>query len=63
MKRLSPNADGINDLRDISGLSGCQNIRVTIFDRYERVLTELNSSQILWDGYYLNKDATSDIYW
>lgn len=60
---FSSNRAGIDDVWDLSALSGCQNIKVTIFDRYERALAELNSSQLLWDGYYLNKPAPSDAYW
>lgn len=62
-KFFTPNNDTYNDFWEIKGLSNYPEAEVNIFDRYGKLITQLNASKLTWDG-TLNKNLlpASD-YW
>ena len=60
---FTPNGDGFNDYCNIRSLKNQQNAVIHIFDRYGKLLVELNPSQIGWDGIYNGKPLPSNDYW
>ncbi|WP_407556266.1 choice-of-anchor L domain-containing protein [Winogradskyella sp. 4-2091] len=62
-KFFTPNSDGSNDAWHIVGIETLPGTTIDIFDRYGKLIKQLNSSSAGWDGYYNgNKMPTSD-YW
>lgn len=49
-KFFTPNADGVNDEWHVAGLSVLENPVITIYDRYGKLLYQLNESSSGWDG-------------
>ena len=62
---FTPNNDGINDLWLIKGINKLTegNDRISIFDRYRKLLKQLNGSENGWDGTSNGHDLPSDDYW
>nr|WP_314896290.1 T9SS type B sorting domain-containing protein [uncultured Flavobacterium sp.] len=62
-KFFTPNNDTYNDFWEVKGLINYPEAEVTIFDRYGKLITQLNASKLTWDG-TLNKNLlpASD-YW
>ena len=65
MKFFSPNGDGINERWKILGVSSDfqPQSQIYIFDRYGRLITELNPSEEGWDGTLNNSLLPQDDYW
>lgn len=62
-KYFTPNNDGNNDFWNIVGLPSSYNAKVTIFDRYGKVLHQFNPKYASWDGNYNNSLVPSTDYW
>ncbi|MEO6175472.1 MAG: T9SS type B sorting domain-containing protein [Flavobacterium circumlabens] len=62
-KFFTPNNDGHNDLWQIKSINKFPNSKVTIFDRYGKLLTELSENDFGWNGFYNGKEMPSDDYW
>ncbi|MFV8341696.1 T9SS type B sorting domain-containing protein [Flavobacterium sp. XS2P39] len=62
-KFFTPNNDTYNDFWEVKGLINYPEAEVNIFDRYGKLITQLNASKLTWDG-TLNKNLlpASD-YW
>jgi len=60
---FTPNDDGINDFWTIEGISILNNWKITIFDRFGKLLTQLNPVNSAWDGTFNNKKLPSTDYW
>jgi gliding motility-associated-like protein len=60
---FTPNNDGYNDLWIIKGLIYYPKAEVKIFDRYGKLIQQLNSTNYFWDGTLNNKLLLSDDYW
>lgn len=61
---FTPNGDGINDTWNIPDLSTLTNSTIKIFDRYGRLVKELDPSGAGWDGISNNGDPLpSSSYW
>lgn len=62
---FTPNGDGNNDLWQIRGINSTEQIssRVLIYDRYGKLLKELNPLGPGWDGTYNNNLLPSNDYW
>lgn len=60
---FTPNNDGNNDYWIIKGLLYYPNAEVKIFDRYGKLITNLNSIKYSWDGTNNEKLLMSDDYW
>lgn len=64
-KFFTPNGDTVNDTWQILGFSNQFNEleSVRIFNRYGKLITVLNSSNLAWDGTFNGKDLPSSDYW
>ena len=62
---FTPNQDGHNDIWYPRNLELYPNIKVSIFDRYQRLITTLkgNTEGIGWDGTYKGKLVPTGDYW
>jgi gliding motility-associated-like protein len=60
---FTPNNDNFNDYWEAKGLINFPNAVITIFDRYGKLITQLNSLKPKWDGTFNNKLLPSDDYW
>jgi gliding motility-associated-like protein len=60
---FTPNGDGYHDTWKITNLvSYYPTAYITIFDRYGKLLKQLNAKES-WDGKYIGNDLPSDDYW
>ena len=64
-KYFSPNNDGINDYWKVLGIDGTfyNSSKVYIFDRYGRLLSQLQNDSPGWDGYFKGSPMPADDYW
>ncbi len=64
-KYFTPNGDGINDFWNIKGtsLTNNYNSKVTIYDRFGRLIAKFNSFEQGWDGKLNNELLFADDYW
>jgi gliding motility-associated-like protein len=62
---FTPNGDGANDYWNLKGLNGSiyKNAKIFIFDRYGKLLKQLNPYGVGWDGNYNGNSLPSDDYW
>ena len=62
---FSPNNDGSNDFWNIKGLNDEFNARssIYIYNRYGKLLKEINPLDRGWDGTYNGNNLPSDDYW
>lgn len=60
---FTPNEDGFNDTWNISSLSDIENSGIYIFDRYGKLLKQINPSGEGWDGTFNGKPMPSQSYW
>lgn len=61
-KFFSPNMDSFNDSWEISGEIN-QNFTLTIFDRFGKLLKQLDNNNSSWDGIFNGKRLPSSDYW
>lgn len=61
-KFFTPNNDGINDNWAVNSLNDINITRVSIFDRFGKLVKQLSSNQ-QWDGTFNGRDLPSDSYW
>lgn len=62
-KFFTPNNDGYNDFWHIHGIEAFPDLKVFIFDRYGKLLTQLSSFDLGWDGFYNNEKMMPSDYW
>ncbi|WP_418263458.1 T9SS type B sorting domain-containing protein [Flavobacterium faecale] len=64
-KFFTPNGDGHNDFWNIKGVNSSFNSKtiVYIFDRYGKLLKQINPLDQGWDGTYNNNQLPADDYW
>lgn len=62
-KFFTPNNDGYNDVWQIKSITKFPNSKISIFDRYGKLLTELSEKDFGWDGFYNGIEMPSDDYW
>lgn len=62
---FTPNGDGINDYWTVKGLNvaGNENSSLYIFNRFGKLLKQINVASEGWNGTFNGKDAPSDDYW
>ena len=60
---FTPNNDGINDYWTISGMNIFDKWKISIFDRFGKLITQLNPSNSSWDGTFNNSKLPSTDYW
>jgi gliding motility-associated-like protein len=62
-KYFTPNGDGLNDYWQIKFGEEDPSMKVTIFDRYGKLIAKLNGSQQGWDGKFNGALLPSTDYW
>ncbi|WP_417200036.1 T9SS type B sorting domain-containing protein [Bizionia sp.] len=60
---FTPNNDGDNDTWQISGITSLENVKIYIFDRYGKLVKQLNPNGPGWDGNYNGQPLPSSDYW
>ena len=62
-KFFTPNADGIHDTWQILGIETLTDPVVFIFDRYGKLLKQIDETSIGWDGTFNGRPLPSSDYW
>lgn len=62
-KHFSPNGDGFNETWNIMGLINQDNPKLYIFDRYGKLLKQLQIDGPGWDGTYNGQPLPASDYW
>lgn len=60
---FTPNNDNVNDLFTIQGMTLYPKVKVSIFDRYGKLLIQLTRSRPYWDGTFENRNLPASDYW
>jgi gliding motility-associated-like protein len=60
---FTPNGDGIHDTWNIVGLENQPTAKVYVFDRYGKLIKQINSKSSGWDGTYNGTPMPSADYW
>ena len=62
-KYFTPNGDGYNETWNIVDLNEQEFAKITIYDRYGKIITQIKPSSDGWNGLYNNELVPSDDYW
>ena len=62
-KFFTPNGDGYNDRWNIKNISVLTGIKISIFNRYGKLLKEIRPEGLGWDGLHKGFLLPSDDYW
>jgi gliding motility-associated-like protein len=62
-KFFTPNADGIHDTWQIQGIETLTDPVVFIFDRYGKLLKQIDDTSLGWDGTFNGRPLPSSDYW
>jgi len=62
-KFFTPNGDGIHDAWNVLGIETLIDPTVFIFDRYGKLLKQLDANTIGWDGTFNGRPMPSSDYW
>ncbi|HWR93931.1 MAG TPA: T9SS type B sorting domain-containing protein, partial [Flavobacterium sp.] len=60
---FTPNGDGYNDFWIIKELTLFTSFELSIFDRFGKLLKQINQNGIGWNGIYEGKNLPADDYW
>ncbi|SHF81107.1 Ig-like domain-containing protein [Flavobacterium defluvii] len=60
---FTPNNDSYNDLWEVTGMENYPQAEVTIFDRYGKLVAQLNASKMSWDGTFEKTPLPASDYW
>jgi gliding motility-associated-like protein len=60
---FTPNGDGFNDIWKIGGAKIFDSISIYIFDRYGKLIKEIDPYESGWNGTFNGKPLPSDDYW
>lgn len=60
---FTPNGDGYNDLWFIINVDHLPDYKIYIFDRYGKLLKEMNQNSAGWNGIYNGQQLPADDYW
>jgi len=62
-KFFTPNGDGINDTWQVKGISFQPNSKIYIFDKFGKILKQLNANGVGWDGTFNGNILPNSDYW
>ncbi|TCN58569.1 gliding motility-associated C-terminal domain-containing protein [Flavobacterium circumlabens] len=62
-KFFTPNGDGINDVWAIKNLDQLPDYRLSIFNRYGKLLKQMTQNSPGWNGQFNGQQLPSDDYW
>ena len=60
---FTPNGDGINDTWNVTGLQNYDGVKIHIFDRYGKLIKQISSKGLGWDGTYNGNMMPASDYW
>lgn len=60
---FTPNGDGFNDLWAIRNIDQMPDYTISIFDRYGKLLKQMNQNGSGWNGIFNGREMPSDDYW
>jgi gliding motility-associated-like protein len=60
---FTPNGDGYNDVWKVKNLDLFPKAVITIFNRYGKLLKQINCNNAGWNGKFNNSDLPADDYW
>ena len=60
---FTPNGDGYNDNWNIKNLDLLPKSILIIYNRYGKIVTEINALNPYWNGKYINSELPADDYW
>ena len=60
---FTPNGDGINDTWNIPTINGISMTKIYIFDRFGKLVKEMTTSGLGWDGTYNGQPLPATDYW
>jgi gliding motility-associated-like protein len=60
---FTPNGDGVNDLWAITNIDQLPDYTIFIFDRYGKLLKQMNQNNDGWSGLFNGQQLPSDDYW
>lgn len=60
---FTPNNDTHNDWWEVTGMENYPQAEVTIFDRYGKLIAQLNASNMRWDGTFERTPLPASDYW
>ncbi|WP_438965953.1 T9SS type B sorting domain-containing protein [Flavobacterium sp.] len=60
---FSPNGDGTNEYWKVKGIENYNDAKTYIFDRFGKLITELNSRNLAWDGTFNEMKLPASDYW
>jgi len=60
---FTPNGDGYNDLWTIENIGQMPDYSISIFDRYGKLLKQMNQNSSGWNGVFNGQELPSDDYW
>jgi gliding motility-associated-like protein len=60
---FTPNGDGINDFWTITGLSNLNKVEVFIYDRYGKLIKQISTNSLGWDGTFNGYSLPASDYW
>lgn len=60
---FTPNGDGFNDTWNIIGINNEPSTKIYIFDRYGKLLKQIDPSGLGWDGIFNGQPLPSSDYW
>ena len=60
---FTPNGDGINDIWFIKNIGNRPKTKITIFDRYGKLIYQFNEKQNGWNGMSNQNIMISSDYW
>ena len=60
---FTPNGDGFNDLWVIKNINQMPDYTISIFDRYGKLLKQMNQNGTGWNGIFNGREMPSDDYW
>lgn len=62
-KLFTPNGDTYSDTWMVYGISQLKNVKTSIYNRFGKILTQLDSRNESWDGTFNNAPLPADDYW
>lgn len=60
---FTPNNDTYNDVWEVTGMEYYPEAQVTIFDRYGKLIAQLNATKMTWDGTLDRNPLPASDYW
>jgi gliding motility-associated-like protein len=60
---FTPNGDGINDTWNIPTINGISMTKIYIFDRFGKLVKEMTTTGLGWDGTYNGQPLPATDYW